>query len=239
MRRCSGDSPRHYRPALNPEGPAARRMPVVADATVEQRLNAAGVPRHQTTSASSGDNHRCSTTTSLFLNSLRLWPGRGRRTRGRAFRSAPRRPLEAHPRRPRARSLREPPAQRPARVSRLARGRPRASPRGRCSNAPGPRCVPRAPSPLVRSCICPRLGIERQYARGRAPLCTGFRTGATRAGRGGVSGRRSRRCCPPARWLCRTQRATSDCGPAGVGGRRGSHGRRDSRPTCPQDGRRP
>ena len=31
----------------------------------------------------------------------------------------------------------------------------------------------------------------------------------------------------------------SDCGPAGAIGRRGSHGRRDSRPTCPQDGGRP
>src|SRR6516225_3074641 len=58
-------------------------------------------------------------------------------------------------------------------------------------------------------------------------------------GRGGVSGTRSRRCCPPARWLCRRPRAPFDCGPAGAAGRRGSHGRRDSRPACPRDGRRP
>lgn len=44
----------------------------------------------------------------------------------------------------------------------------------------------------------------------------------TPAGRGGGSDRRSRRCCPPTRWLCRTPRETSGCGPAGAAGRRGS-----------------
>jgi hypothetical protein len=58
----------------------------------------------------------------------------------------------------------------------------------------------------------------RRIPSGPAAACAGFRSGfagATAAGRGGLSGRRSRRCCPPARWLCRTPRATADCGPAG------------------------
>ena len=36
----------------------------------------------------------------------------------------------------------------------------------------------------------------------------GWSTATTPAGRGGASGRRSRRCCPPARWPGRTPRAT-------------------------------
>src|ERR1700757_1309975 len=63
---------------------------------------------------------------------------------------------------------------------------------------------------------------------GQAPRGRGW-TGTIPAGRGGGSGRRSRRCCPPARWLGRTPRATADCGPAGAAGRRGPRGRRGGR----------
>jgi hypothetical protein len=72
------------------------------------------------------------------------------------------------------------------------------------------------------------VGVQTAVRSGSGCRLAGFRPVLhTPAGRGGVSGRRSRRCCPPARWLCRTPRVTSECGPAGAG-RHGSHGRRDT-----------
>jgi hypothetical protein len=82
------------------------------------------------------------------------------------------------------------------------------------------------------------LSVSRpRFHRGRAPLAR-VSTGTTPAGRGGVSGRRSQRCCLLVRWLCRRPRVLSDCGRVGVG-RRGLRGRRDSRPACPRGGRWP
>src|SRR4029450_8334001 len=85
----------------------------------------------------------------------------------------------------------------------------------------------------------PKPSTTAPHATPTWPVARSHRKGTTPAGRGGVSGRRSRRWCPPTPWVCRTPRAPSECSPAGAAGRRGSHGRRDSRPTCPQDGRRP
>ena len=56
-----------------------------------------------------------------------------------------------------------------------------------------------------------------------------FRRSISPAGRGDGSGRRSRRCCRPARWPGRTPPATPRCGRAGAAGRRGWRGRRGSR----------
>jgi hypothetical protein len=72
-------------------------------------------------------------------------------------------------------------------------------------------------------------GVDALYARrqsGSVPLARGFE-GTTPAGRGGVSGRRSRRCCLLVRWLCRRPRVLSDCcgiKVRGTDGRHASHG---------------
>src|SRR5437870_5842387 len=82
----------------------------------------------------------------------------------------------------------------------------------------------------VRALVSPR-----EMDPGLLPICVG----ATAVGRGGWSGRRSQRCCPPGRWLSRRPCAIADCGPAVAVGRRGWPGSRDIRPTCAQGGRRP
>ena len=57
----------------------------------------------------------------------------------------------------------------------------------------------------VRALVSPR-----EMDPGLLPICVG----ATAVGRGGWSGRRSQRCCPPGRWLSRRPCAIPDCGPA-------------------------